>query len=62
MVFSLLLGTVEPHCRYTPDVVKILHELGTEPVGNTSAEFRAFLAHRLSLVEQTVKATKVNER
>ncbi|HYF16531.1 MAG TPA: tripartite tricarboxylate transporter substrate binding protein [Ramlibacter sp.] len=39
-----------------PATQKSLKDLGAEPVGNRSAEFRAFLGQRRPLVEQTVKA------
>lgn len=47
---------------HAPAVVKTLHDLGAEPVGSTNAAFRAYLARRQALVEQTVKASGMTAR
>jgi tripartite-type tricarboxylate transporter receptor subunit TctC len=45
-----------------PDVAKTLKELGAEPVGSRSADFRAFLARRRPLIEKTVKAANMTAK
>ena len=47
---------------HDPEIVKALKELGAEPVGSGSADFRAFLGRRKSIIEKTVKAADMSAK
>jgi tripartite-type tricarboxylate transporter receptor subunit TctC len=47
---------------HDPKVLASLKELGAEPIGSTSAEFRTFLDRRQPLVEAIVKASKMSAK